>query len=182
MVLNQAGNSIYLRKSATGKQEKDYVYCGKHQLQNPSIRLLKANKTAPIYYVLYEAEEGYLYGKVVGPDEKKAEEILVHVPTVEKSVYYYEDPKSKIRHYKIVATSLSPKLIMEKDQRQLNIIRIFTKTLVGMGIFLSIPLLALGYFFESGPLALVILAIFLGNRIKSRVPARKTPTMSSYDL
>lgn len=182
MVLNQGGQSIYLRKSATAPKQEEYTFCGTFTFEHPRVEVLKADKIAPTYYLVYEVNrEGkrYFYGKVTGLDREKAEDIIKKVPSVSKSVYSYENKKTT--HYKIVPKHFTKEKIKEKEQQQLNIIRIFTKTLLVGGVILSLPLLILAFFFQQGALALVIFTIFLAVRIQSRVPSKKETTMASYD-
>lgn len=185
MVLNESSHSIFLRKSASSPGPEDYHFCGKRLFSKPKIYALKANKTCPTYYVVYEGMEGdtrLLYGKITGPDKEKAEEILKKVPTVSKSVFLYTNPKTKVTHYKIVATNMAPHLIWEKEQRQLNIIKIFFTTLAISGFVMSLPIFLLTFFFAEGKFALVILLVYLWTRIQTKVPGKKITTMASYDL
>lgn len=182
MVLNQSGQSIYLRKSATASKKEDYTFCGTFTFEHPRVEVLKADKIAPIYFLVYQATVGemvYFYGKVTGPELEKAENIMEKVPSLTKSVYSYEHKKAK--HYKIVPKNFPPGKIVEKEQQQLNIIRIFLKTLFLGGFVLSLPLLILAFFFQQGPFALSLFALFLWLRIQNRVPSRKEVTMASYD-
>lgn len=183
MVLNQSGQSVYLRKSGTAQKKEEYTFCGTYSFEHPRIEILKADKIAPTYFLVYEATVGdmvYFYGKVTGPDREKAENIMNKVPSVSKSVYSYEHKRAT--HYKIVPKNFPPAKIIEKEQQQLNIIRIFMKTLFVGGFILALPLLILAFFFQQGPLALAIFAVFLGVRIQSRVPSTKEITMASYDI
>lgn len=182
MVLNQGGESIYLRKSATGHDSKDYHFCGTFQFKDPQIKMLRANKMAPTYYLVYQAthhDKTYFYGKVTGLNLEKAEDIAQKVPSITKSVYEFQEKKAS--HYKIVPKNFSVAKIMEKEQQQLNIIRIYLKMLVLGGFFISLPLFLLAFFFQQGPLAFAIFLIFLAVRIQQKIPSKKESTMSSYD-
>lgn len=182
MVLNQSGQSVYLRKSATAQKKEEYTFCGTYSFENPRIEILKADKIAPTYFLVYESKVSdmvYFYGKVTGTDREKAENIMNKVPSVSKSVYSYEHKKAT--HYKIVPKNSPTEMILEKEKQQLNIIRIFIKTLFLGGFILALPLFILAFFFQQGPLALAIFAVFLGVRIESRIPTKKETTMASYD-
>lgn len=182
MVLNQLGESIYLRKSSTGRQKEDYNFCGTFQFENPEIKTLKANKIAPTYYLVYQAKDGeknYFYGKMTGPNLEKTEEIARKVPSISKLVYVYEAKKAS--HYKIVPKNFQITKIIEKEEKQLNIIRIYLKMLVIGGVFISLPLFLLAFFFQQGTFGFAIFLVFLLVRIQRKIPTQKESTMASYD-
>ncbi len=183
MVLNQDGDSVYLRKSAAGKEVGDYVFYATLQFENPQLKTLKADKINPIYYLVYEGkkeEMSFFYGKVIGPDLEKGEKIAKKVPRIEKSIYSFQGKKAT--HYKIVPKNTTREKILEKEKQQLNIIRIYLKTLFFGGLVLSLPLFILALFFHQGPLALAIFLFFLVVRIQNKIPNQGEITMSCYDL
>lgn len=184
MVLNKDGESIYLRKSATGTESASYTFLGTFSFSQGEIKKLNSKKANPIYYVLYHSEDGdYLYGKITGPDLSKAETILEQVSSIKKSVYVYEDKKNQVKHYKILPKGQSVKGINEKEQRQLRILQIFLKTIHITAFVFSIPLILVAVFFqlELGILGLTGLFAFLYSRIHSILPSKKESTMATYD-